>query len=160
MYSMIENGVTENLDLAHKILEALLLRGHVEEALGRIDLVISNSYVPDFDRLLTVLCDKDKTIAALKLLDYGLERNCNMSFSSCDRVLDALCSAGKTLNGHSILCKIMEKGGVTDRSSIEDLIKSLNAEGNTKQADILSRMSNGNISLGSKKGKKVVVNAY
>ncbi|XXG40289.1 hypothetical protein AAC387_Pa01g1048 [Persea americana] len=92
MYSMIEKGVTENLDLAHKILEALLLRGHVEEALGRIDLLISNSYVPDFDRLLTVLCDKDKTIAALKLW--------------------------KTLNGYSILCKIMEKGGVTDRSSI------------------------------------------
>ena len=89
-----------------------------------------------------------------------MERDCNISFSSYDCVLDALCSAGKTLNAFSILCKLMERGGVTDRSIIEDLIKTLNAEGNTKQADTLSRMLKGNISSGSKKGKKVVVNAY
>ncbi|XP_058109990.1 large ribosomal subunit protein mL102 (rPPR5) [Magnolia sinica] len=155
MNSMIEKGVKENMDMVYKILEALLLRGHVEEALSRIDLLINNCCVPDFDRLLTVLCEKNKTAAALKLLDYGLERDCNISFSSQDWVLDTLLSAGRTLNAYSILCKIMEKGGVTDRSSCEDLIRSLNAEGNTKQADILSRMVMGNKPLGGKRGKKI-----
>jgi len=33
-------GIEENMDLVAEILEALLMRGHVEEALGRIDLRI------------------------------------------------------------------------------------------------------------------------
>lgn len=145
----------ENMDLVAKILEALLLRGHVEEALGRIDLLMNNGCEPDFDGLLSVLCAKGKTIAALKLLDFGLERDYNISFSSYENVLDALLTAGKTLNAYSILCKIMQKGGATDWSSCKDLIRSLNEEGNTKQADILSRMIKGEEKVhGSKKGKK------
>lgn len=54
----------------------------------------------------------------------------------------------------------MEKGGVTDWKSCEDLIKNLNEEGNTKQADILSRMIVGkDKAAGSKKGKKQVAAA-
>ncbi|KAJ4957862.1 hypothetical protein NE237_024973 [Protea cynaroides] len=161
MKSMVEKGVMENTELVAKILEALLMRGHVEEALGRIDLLMNNGHVPNFDNLLVALCEKDKTISALKLLDFGLERDCNISFSSYDKVLDALLAAGKTLNAYSILCKIMEKGGITDRHSCEDLIRSLNAEGNTKQADILSRMLTGGESIRSgKKGKKVAASIH
>ncbi|GMY06580.1 pentatricopeptide repeat-containing protein At2g37230-like [Fagus crenata] len=155
MKSMVEKGVKENMGLVAKVLEALLLRGHVEEALGRIDLFMHNGCSPDFDSLLSVLCEKGKTIAALKLFDFALERDCTVDFSSYEKVLDALLSAGKTLNAYSILCKIMEKGGSTDWSSCEDLIRSLNQEGNTKQADILSRMiKGGEKSHVSKKGKK------
>nr|GLL41060.1 pentatricopeptide repeat-containing protein At2g37230 [Ipomoea trifida] len=153
MKTMLDKGVKEHLDLLEKILEALLMRGHVEEALGRIDLMMQSGLAPDFDRLLSVLCEKEKTIAALKLLDFGLERDFNIDFSSYDKVLDALLAAGKTLNAYSVLCKITEKGGATNHSSCEELIKSLNKEGNTKQADILSRMIKGN---GSKKGMKKV----
>ncbi|KAF9597501.1 hypothetical protein IFM89_019028 [Coptis chinensis] len=153
MKSMIEKGVKEHMDLVAKILEALLMRGHVEEALGRIELLMDNDCIPDFDNLLAVLCDKEKTIAALRLLDFGLERDYNISFSSCDKVLDTLVAAGKTLNAYSILCKIMEKGGVKDLSSRDELIRTLNAEGNTKQADILSRMIMGGEE--TKKRKKV-----
>ncbi|KAI4978756.1 hypothetical protein ZWY2020_015509 [Hordeum vulgare] len=35
MKSMIEKGITENMDMANKIVEALFMRGHVEEAIGR-----------------------------------------------------------------------------------------------------------------------------
>ncbi|CAI9103681.1 OLC1v1002213C1 [Oldenlandia corymbosa var. corymbosa] len=140
MMTMVEKGVKEHMDLNSKILEALLLRGHVEEALGRIELLMHSGLSPNFDDLLSVLCDKGKTIAALKLLDFGLQRDCDIDFTTYDKVLDALLAAGKTLNAYSILTKITEKGGVTDRRSYEDLIKTLNAEGNTKQADILSRM--------------------
>ncbi|KAK9292506.1 hypothetical protein L1049_020479 [Liquidambar formosana] len=155
MKTMVEKGVKENIDLVAKILEALLMRGHVEEALGRIDLLMNNNCVPDFDSLLSVLCEKGKTIAVLKLLDFGLERDCNINFSSYDKVLDALLAAGKTLNAYSILCKIMQKGGLTDWKSCEDLIRSLNEEGNTKQADILSRMiTGGEKTSGGKKWKK------
>lgn len=156
MKSMVEKGVKENMDLVAKILEALLMRGHVEEALGRIEMLINNDCVPDFDNLLSVLCEKGKTIAALKLLDFGLERDYNINFSSYDKVLDALLAAGKTLNAYSILSKVMQKGGITEWKSCEDLIKSLNKEGNTKQADILSRMitGRGEKAWESKKGKK------
>ncbi|MQL99769.1 hypothetical protein Taro_032497 [Colocasia esculenta] len=140
MKSMIEMGITENLDLVHRILEALLVRGHVEEALGRINLLMMNNCGPDFDSLLASLCDKDKTIAALKLAEFGLERDCDISFSSFDRVLDALSGAQKTLNAYSLLCKIKKKGGVTNKKACQALIKSLIAEGNTKQADILYRL--------------------
>ncbi|KAL6987579.1 hypothetical protein U1Q18_013324 [Sarracenia purpurea var. burkii] len=143
------------MDLVAKILEALLTRGHVEEALGRVELLMHSGCAPDYDNLLSVLYEKGKTIAALKLLDFGLEIVCNVDFSSYDKVLDALLAAGKTLNMYSILCKIMEKGGVTDRKSCDDLIKSLNEEGNTKQVDILSRMIVGrDKAAGSKKWKK------
>lgn len=156
MKTMVEKGVMENMDLVPKILEALLMRGHVEEALGRIDLLMQNGITPDFDTLLPILCDKGKTIAALKLLDFGLERDCQMEFSTYDKVLDALLSAGKTLNAYSILSKLMEKEGgeSTKWSSRDDLIKSLNQEGYTKQADILSRMVKGDKSHLHKKGKK------
>ncbi|GAV88336.1 PPR domain-containing protein/PPR_1 domain-containing protein/PPR_2 domain-containing protein/PPR_3 domain-containing protein [Cephalotus follicularis] len=155
MKSMVEKGVKENMDLAAKILEALLMRGHVEEAIGRIELLMHSECSTDFDRLLSILSEKGKTIAALKLLDYGLERDCNIKFSSYEKVLDALLVAGKTLNAYSILCKIKEKGGVTDLKSCHDLIKSLNQEGNTKQADILSRMMKGGEKTREcKKGKK------
>ncbi|KAF2312116.1 hypothetical protein GH714_028101 [Hevea brasiliensis] len=155
MKGMVEKGVKENMDLVAKILEALLMRGHVEEALGRIELLMHSGCHVNFDDLLSVLSEKGKTIAAVKLLDFASERDFNVEFKSCDKVLDALLAAGKTLNAYSILCKIMEKGGVTDWSSCEDLIKSLNQEGNTKQADILSRMIKGwEKSRKSKKGKK------
>ncbi|KAF6162733.1 hypothetical protein GIB67_029002 [Kingdonia uniflora] len=158
MVSMLEKGVKENMDLAAKILEALLMRGHVEEALGRIDLLMNNGCAPDFDSLLAVLCGKEKTVAAMKLLEFGLERDCSISSSSYDKVLDALAAGGKILNAYSILCKILTKRGVTNLSSREDLIKSLNAEGNTKQADTLSRMIMGGEKANiDKKGKKVAV---
>ncbi|KAL6297144.1 hypothetical protein ACE6H2_005286 [Prunus campanulata] len=155
MKSMVEKGVMENMDLVAKILEALFMRGHVEEALGRIDLLMQSGCALQFDSLLSVLAEKGKTIAALKLLDFCLERDCSVDFSSYDKVLDALLASGKTLNAYSILCKLMEKGGITDWSSTGDLIKSLNQEGNTKQADILSRMiKRGEKSSQGKKGKK------
>lgn len=154
MKIMLEKGVNENMDLAAKILEALLMRGHVEEALGRIELLMHSGCAPDIDHLLSVLSQKGKTIAALKLLDFALERDFTLDFSSYDKVLDALLGAGKTLNAYSILCKISLKGGVTDRSSYESLIKTLNEEGNTKQADILSRMLIGDKGHSTKKGKK------
>ncbi|KAF4381646.1 large ribosomal subunit protein mL102 (rPPR5) [Cannabis sativa] len=156
MKSMVEKGVKENMDLVAKVLEALLMRGHVEEALGRIDLLMHSGCEPDFDSLLSILCEKGKTIAAIKLLDFCLERDYSVDFSSYDKVLDSLLAAGKTLNAYSILCKIMEKGGVSSWSSCEDLVKNLNEEGNTKQADILSRMikGGGKEGSGSKKGKK------
>ncbi|OMO88493.1 hypothetical protein CCACVL1_08359 [Corchorus capsularis] len=156
MKSMVEKGVKEHMDLVAKILETLLMRGHVEEAIGRIELLMQNGCAPNLDSLLSVLSEKGKTIAALKLLDFGLERDCSLDFSSYEKVLDALLAAGKTLNAYSILCKIMAKGGITDTnwSSLEDLINILNQEGNTKQADILSRMMRGEAASGSKKGKK------
>ncbi|KAK6943832.1 Pentatricopeptide repeat [Dillenia turbinata] len=155
MKSMVEKGVNDNMDLVAKILEALLMRGHVEEVLDRIEMLINSSCPIDLDSLLSVLCEKGKTIAALKLLDFGLERDCKIDFSSYDKVLDALLAAGKTLNAYSILCKIMEKGGVTDWSSRDELIRSLIQEGNTKQADILSRMiAGGDKAHANKKGKK------
>ncbi|XP_030540090.2 pentatricopeptide repeat-containing protein At2g37230 isoform X2 [Rhodamnia argentea] len=155
MNSMVEKRVLENMDLVAKILEALLMRGHVEEAIGRIDLLMQNGCSPDFDNLLSVLSEKGKTIAALKLLDFGLERDCTIDFSSYDKVLDALLASGKTLNAFSILCKIMEKGGVSDWRSCGDLIRTLNQEGYTNQADVLSRMIKGVEETGiSKKGKK------
>ncbi|KAI3869515.1 hypothetical protein MKX03_033238 [Papaver bracteatum] len=161
MKSMIEKGVKENMDLVPKILEALFMRGHVEEAIGRVKLLLDHDCIPDFDNLLNALCQKQKTIAAQKLLEFGMERDdCTISFSSYDKVLDALLAEGKTLNAYSILCKISEKGGLTDKS--EDLIRSLNAEGNTKQADILSRMmkEGDNAFISSKKGKKKVAVNY
>ncbi|KAJ0028183.1 hypothetical protein Pint_35639 [Pistacia integerrima] len=155
MKSMVEKGVKENMDLVAKVLEALFMRGHVEEALGRIDLLMHSGCAPNFDSLLSVLSEKGKTIAALKLLDFCLERDCIVDFSSYEKVLDALLAAGKTLNAYSLLCKILAKGGATDWKSCEDLIASLNQEGNTKQADILSRMiRGGETAHGSKKGKK------
>lgn len=143
MKTMLEKGVMDHQDLIVKILEALLMRGHVEEALGRIELLMQSGIAPDFDSLLSVLCEKEKTIAALKLLDYGLERHYTIGVSSYEKVLDALLAAGKTLNAYSILSKVMEKGGSTDWSSCKDLIKNLNEGGHTKQADILSRMIGG-----------------
>lgn len=155
MKNMVEKGIKKNMDLVAKILEALLLRGHVEESLGRIDLLMNNGCEPNFDGLLSVLCTKEKTIAALKLLDFCLERDYTISFSIYEKVLDALLAAGKTLNAYSILCKIIQKGGACDWSSCKDLIKTLSKEGHTKQADILSRMIKGEEkSHGSKKGKK------
>ncbi|MCL7023761.1 hypothetical protein MKW94_001623 [Papaver nudicaule] len=157
MKNMIEKGVKENMDLVAKILEALFMRGHVEEAVGRVNLLLDHDCIPDFDSLLNALCEKQKTIAAQKLLEFGMDRDdCAISFSSYDKVLDALLAAGKTLNAYSILCKISESGGLTDKS--EDLIRRLNAEGNTKQADILSRMMKGGDGafISSKKGKKKV----
>lgn len=163
MKTMLDKGVKEeqHMDLFGKILEALLMRGHVEEALGRIELMMQSGLLPEFDNLITILCEKEKTIAALKLLDFCLERDFSIDFSSYDKVLDALLAAGKTLNAYSIMCKITERGGpgVTGRhNSCEELIKSLNKEGNTKQADILSRMILGK-DKDHKKGKKNLINA-
>ncbi|GFP83166.1 pentatricopeptide repeat-containing protein at2g37230 [Phtheirospermum japonicum] len=155
MMMMLEKGVTDHKDLIFKILEALFTRGHVEEALGRIEVLMQSGVEPDLDNVLSVLCEKGKTIAALKLLDYGLERDYSIGASSYEKVLDALLAGGKTLNAYSVLCKIMGKGGVSDWSSCKDLIKSLNEEGHSKQADILSRMVLGKDKKGGgKKGDK------
>ncbi|KAK9741173.1 hypothetical protein RND81_03G087100 [Saponaria officinalis] len=154
MKTMVEKGVYENMDLAANILEALLMRGHVEEALGRIQLLLQGGCGVDIDNLLSVLSEKGKTIAALKLLDFALERDFILDFSSYDKVLDSLLAAGKTLNAHSILCKILNKGVATYQKGLESLIKTLNEEGNTKQADTLGRLLKGDKIISPKKGKK------
>ncbi|GAA0138632.1 hypothetical protein LIER_00339 [Lithospermum erythrorhizon] len=155
MKTMLEKGVKEHMDLMSKIVEALLMRGHVEEAIGRIELLMQSGLSPDFDSLSSVLCEKGKSNAALKLLDFGLERDCDIDFSSYDKVLDALLAAGRTLNAYSILCKILEKGGIADKNRSKQLIKNLNEEGNTRQADILSRMIlSKDKPIDSKHGKK------
>ncbi|KAJ0087926.1 hypothetical protein Patl1_33295 [Pistacia atlantica] len=70
-------------------------------------------------------------------------------------MLDAFLAVGKTVNAYSLLFKILAKGGSTNWKSCEDLIASLNQQGNTKQANILSRMiRGGETTRGSKKGKK------
>ncbi|CAL9080709.1 unnamed protein product [Musa acuminata var. zebrina] len=159
MKSMIEKGVRENMDMVHKILEALFMRGHVEEALGRINLMIMNDCTPDIDHLLITLCDSDKATEAQKLVEFALERDCDVSFSCYDRVLDVLYTAGKTMPAYSILCKIKAKGGVVDKKGCDDIIKSLIAEGKTKQADILSRILAGKAPSG-KSGERVAMDAF
>lgn len=160
MKSMIEKGIKENIDMVQKILEALLMRGHVEESLGRINLMLMNELSPDFDSLVVSLCDSNKPVPAVKLVDFGLERDCEIAFSSYDRLLDALYNDGRILAAYSILCKIKAKGGVVDEKGCEAVIKSLNEQGNTKQADILSRILAGKMPVDGRKGKKVAVGAY
>ncbi|CAI9783181.1 unnamed protein product [Fraxinus pennsylvanica] len=75
MKTMLEKGLKDHEELIAKILEDLLMRGHVEEAIGRIDLLMVIDLAPHFDSLLSVLCEKGKTISALKLSDFGLERD-------------------------------------------------------------------------------------
>ncbi|KAG8076473.1 hypothetical protein GUJ93_ZPchr0006g43907 [Zizania palustris] len=159
MKSMIEKGVTENMDLAHKILEALFMRGHVEEAIGRVNLMVENGCLPDLDKLLVALCEKDKVMEAHKLADFALDRDLDVSFSTYDRVLEALYTEEKTLPAYSMLCKIKNKGGVVDQKGCDALMESLKAGGYSKQADILSRILTDNSSSTSKRGKKVAMGA-
>ncbi|XP_020599465.1 pentatricopeptide repeat-containing protein At2g37230, partial [Phalaenopsis equestris] len=151
MKIMIEKEVKENQDIAQKIIEALLIRGHIEEAIGRINLMIMNGCMPDLDSLVVYLCENKHPIAALKLVEFVLERDYDISFSSYDRLLDALYIADKILPAYSILCKIKAKGGAVDKKGSETLIKTLNAQGHTKQADILSRILSGNTVLEKKR---------
>ena len=53
--------------------------------LFRSDLFMHNGCSLDFDSLLSVICEKGKTIAALKLLDFSLERDYTIDFSSYER---------------------------------------------------------------------------
>ncbi|KAG6510158.1 hypothetical protein ZIOFF_028167 [Zingiber officinale] len=71
--SLIEKGMKENMDLVYKILEALLMRDHIEEALGGINLMTMNDCIPDIYHLLVVLCDNDNITEAQKLADFTLE---------------------------------------------------------------------------------------
>lgn len=48
MKSMIEKGVTQNMD---KILEALFMTGHMEEAFGHVSLMVENGCMPDLHKL-------------------------------------------------------------------------------------------------------------
>lgn len=54
MMTMPENGLKEHTNLIAEILEALLVKGHVDEALGRIDLLM-HGLGPNFDNLLSIL---------------------------------------------------------------------------------------------------------
>lgn len=159
MRSMIEKGVTENMDMAHKILEALFMRGHVDEAIGRVNLMVENGCMPDLDKLLLALCQKDKVMEAHKLADFALDRDFEVSFSTYDKVLEALYTEEKTLPAYSMLCKIKHKGGVVDQKGCDALMDSLKAEGYSKQADILSRILVESGSSTSKRGKKVAMGA-
>ncbi|CAN7124423.1 unnamed protein product [Brassica rapa subsp. narinosa] len=47
-------GIEENMDLVAEILEALMMRGHVEEVLGPIDLLNQNRHTADVERLLSL----------------------------------------------------------------------------------------------------------
>ncbi|XP_044414546.1 pentatricopeptide repeat-containing protein At2g37230-like [Triticum aestivum] len=159
MKSMIEKGITENMDMAHKIVEALFMRCHVEEAIGRVNLMVENGCMPDLDKLLAALCEKDKVMEAQKLADFALDRDFEVSFSTYDRVLEALYTEEKTLPPYSMLCKIKHKGGVVDQKGCDALMDSLKAGGYSKQADILSRILVENGSSISKRGKKSAMGA-
>ncbi|KAM3317574.1 hypothetical protein ACQJBY_035339 [Aegilops geniculata] len=159
MKSMIEKGITENMDMANKIVEALFMRGHVEEAIGRVNLMVENGCMPDLDKLLAALCEKDKVMEAQKLADFALDRDFEVSFSTYDRVLEALYTEEKTLPAYSMLCKIKHKGGVVDQKGCDALMDSLKAGGYSKQADILSRILVENGSSTPKKGKKSAMGA-
>ncbi|KAJ3698178.1 hypothetical protein LUZ61_001883 [Rhynchospora tenuis] len=161
MKSMVEKGVKENMDVAHQILEGLFTRGHIEEGLGRVSLFMSNDCLPDFEKLILALSEKDKVIEAYKLAEFVLERNCDVSFSTYDKLLDGLSEQGQTIPAYNLLCKIKGKGGVVDKKGCDELLAKLNEEGNTRQADILSRLLAGNIQPDSnKRGKKIAMEGY
>jgi pentatricopeptide repeat protein len=159
MKTMIEKGVTENMDMAHKIVEALFMRGHVDEAIGRVNLMVENGCMPDLDKLLVAICQKDKVMEAHKLADFSLDRDFEVSFSTYDRVLEALYAEEKTLPAYSLLCKIKHKGGVVDQKGCDALMSSLKSAGYSKQADILSRILAETGSSTSKRGKKIAMGA-
>ncbi|KAL6629313.1 hypothetical protein ACP70R_029078 [Stipagrostis hirtigluma subsp. patula] len=159
MKSMINKKVTENMDIAHKILEALFMRGHVEEAIGRVNLMVENACMPDLDKLLVGLCENNRVMEAQKLADFALDRDFDVSFSTYDRVLEALYTEEKTLPAYSMLCKIKNKGGLVDQKGCDALMESLKAEGYSKQADILSRILAENAPSTSKRGKRVAMGA-
>ena len=143
MRSMVERGVHlgENLvDLAQEILEALLVRGHVEEAIGRIELLRMNECSPDVNKLLLVLCEKRKVLMAAKVAEFGLEHDCEIEFSTYDRVLEALREEGKTMKAYTLLHKLKKKGGVVNEKGCRVLIKGLVDEGKVEQADALYRL--------------------
>ncbi|KAK1266625.1 Pentatricopeptide repeat-containing protein [Acorus gramineus] len=140
MKVMVEKGVQDNMDLVASVLEALFMRGHVGEALGRIDLLMRNGCVPEYDELLKKLCEKDQLVTAARLVEFVLEKKCEMGSGTCDNVLVGLMSAGKTLDAYSLACNVKKNGRVVEEGVYRDLIKSLNEEGNTKQADTLTRM--------------------
>lgn len=157
MRTMVEKGlVTGNADLFSKIIEALFLRGHCEEAIGRVNLLMTQKKgsAPDLDALLSVLSEKKKTIAALKLVEFCMGRDWDLDFSTYDKVLDALLAAGKTLKAYSVLTALIAKGGSTKWSKSGDLINSLNKEGNSRQSDILSRLIEGSKKDGKKSTKR------
>ncbi|KAL5196395.1 hypothetical protein ABZP36_008355 [Zizania latifolia] len=127
------------MDMAHKILEVLFIMGHVEEAIGRINLMLENGCLPDLDKLLVSLCENDRVIEAHKL------------------VLEALYTEENTLPAYSMLCKIKNKGGAVDQKVCDALMESLKVGGCSKQADILSRILVDNASLTSKRGKRAAM---
>ncbi|AQK67735.1 Pentatricopeptide repeat-containing protein [Zea mays] len=153
------SNVTENMDVAHKILEALFTRGHVEEAIGRVNLMVENGCMPDLDKLLVGLCDNGRVMEAQKLADFALDRDFDVSFSTYDRVLEALYAEEKTLPAYSMLCKIKNKGGVVSQKGCDDLMESLKSEGYSKQADILSRILAENAQSTPKRGRRVAMGA-
>ncbi|WOG96500.1 hypothetical protein DCAR_0415836 [Daucus carota subsp. sativus] len=114
METMLDKGLKEHMDSVAKILEALLLHCQVEEAIIRTELLLHNGCAPNVDKLLNVLCEETKTIAALKLLDFCWDKYCIIDFSNYEKVLDSLVTARKTLSAYSILRKIVEKGGTAD----------------------------------------------
>ncbi|KAG8057858.1 hypothetical protein GUJ93_ZPchr0002g24175 [Zizania palustris] len=134
MKGMIEKGITENMDMAHKILEAeaLFIRGHVEEAIGRVNLMLENGCLPDLDKLPVSLCENDRVMEAHKLADFALDRDFDVSFSTYDRVLEALYTEENTLPAYSMLCKIKNKGGFVDQKGCDAMMESIKAGGYSK----------------------------
>ncbi|XP_062186699.1 large ribosomal subunit protein mL102 (rPPR5)-like [Phragmites australis] len=132
---MIEKGVIENMDIAHKILETLFVRGHVEETIDHVNLMVENGCMPDLDSCWSAFV-KTIVMEAQKLGDFALDRDFDVGFSNYDRVLEALYTEEKTLPAYSMLCKIKNKGGGVDQKGCDALLESLKSEGYSKQADI------------------------
>lgn len=139
MKSMLEKDIKENLDLIPKILETLLDRGHVEEVFDRLELMFGKGCAPDLNKLSNVLCEKGKSFTACQLLQFALQKNCNIKAATYDTVLNGLCTDGKANQAFYLLFRITKKGSrFPTLTCYETLISSLQAEGKTEQAELIS----------------------
>lgn len=152
MKSMLEKDIKENFDLIPKILETLLDRGHVEEVFDRLELMFGKGCVPDLNELLNDLCVKGKSFTACQLLQFALQKSCKIKAATYDTVLNGLCTDGKSNHAFYLLFRITKKGSrLPTLTCYETLFSSLQAEGKTEQAELISSRFMGK----SKEGEKV-----
>lgn len=155
MKCMLEKDIKENFDLIPKILETLLDRGHVEEVFDRLELMFGKGCAPDLNKLSNDLCEKGKAFTACQLLQFALQKNCNIKAATYDTVLSGLCADGKANQAFYLLFRITKKGSrFPTLSCYETLISSLQAEGKTEQAELVSSRFMGKSSKGKEVEKK------
>ncbi|CAM8973511.1 unnamed protein product [Rhodiola kirilowii] len=131
---MLEMEIRQNIILSTDAMILLFRKGLHEKANDTIRLIYENGFSIEMDKLVEFLWQRQKLFAGYQVLLFSLEKDQSVNLDLCSRFITGLCKKDKLSEAYRLYSELIEKGKHHHLSCLEELRRSLEADGRVLEA--------------------------